>query len=288
MSETNIAILKALRERTGAGVVACRNALAEAGGDTERAADILRERETHVAQAKVQRIAAQGVIGVWIADSRAVLLEVNCESDFVARSSEFVSGVSECLRIAVEHDTDDDLLGNRQIDAVLTSLSARTGERVLLRRARVVPITSEQIVSTYVHGGDGRNVGRIGVVVALDLPQSNEANELTHGLAMHIAASAPQWISADDIPADVLEGKRAEFSAEAMRAGKPPAIVPRIVEGRVEKYVAQSTLLGQPYALNPDDRVGDVLGRVGESAGRAVVVRHFLRFQVGETELDSA
>jgi elongation factor Ts len=121
-------------------------------------------------------------------------------------------------------------------------------------------------------------------VVEAAFPRSSESETLAHGVAMHIAASAPLWVTASDIPGAVLDARRAEFAAEAARAGKPAAIVERIVEGRVDKYIAQSTLMGQPYALNPDERVGDVLRDAGQGWRCTLAVRQYVRFQVGETE----
>jgi elongation factor Ts len=285
MSDTNVSILKALRERTGAGIIACRNALIEAGGDTDRAADILRQKEAVVAQAKAHRVATQGMVGVQIQSSRAALVELNCESDFVARSSAFVNTVSECLRIALDEPSLDGraLRESDRFDALIASLSARTGERIVLSRTAIVPVTPDHVVATYVHGSAGPSVGSIATVLNTNLPPSTEAHALARGLAMHIAASAPRWISHDDVPADVIETWRSEFASEAQRAGKPAAILEKIVSGRLQKSLDASTLLGQPYVLNPDERVGDVLLAAEAVLGTAITVGPYVRFQVGES-----
>ena len=270
------AMVKELRERTGAGMMDCKRALTDAEGDLEKAVDIMRLSGQAKADKKAGRITAEGVVAITVDDSgrRAAMVEVNCETDFVAKESAFRGFVGAvCARVLAAGPGDLDALGRMPLDGgegpsveeERRTLVARTGENIGVRRFTVVDSRGGRLGS-YVHGT------RIGVVVDLDGGDDVVARDV----AMHIAASRPAAVGESDIPAQMLEREREILEAQVADSGKPPAIQEKMLAGRVAKFLKEVTLIGQPFVKDPDRSVGEYLRASG-----AEVLR-FERFEVGE------
>jgi elongation factor Ts len=272
--EDNMAItaaqVKALRERTGAGMMECKKALVEADGDIEQAVEVLRKSGQAKADKKAGRVAAEGRIVVQQDGSAAVIAEINCETDFVANDSNFTE-FAELLAstMVAERPVDIAALMALQVDGtpleqVRTDLIAKIGENVSVRRFAVVQ--PQGLLASYVHGV------RIGVLV--DLEGGDET--LARDIAMHVAASNPVCVSADQVDPEVLAKEREILLEVARQEGKPEEIVQRMVEGRVRKYLAEITLLGQAFVKDPDITVEKLLQKAGAK------VHGFVRYEVGE------
>jgi elongation factor Ts len=268
--------VKALRERTGAGMMECKKALVETNGDIEAAAEIMRKSGLAKADKKAGRVAAEGVVAIErSADGRtAAVVEVNSETDFVAREKDFQSFAASVARAALEVQPKDPealnavkLPSGESIEETRRALIARIGENMSVRRFEIVK--SDAPLATYRHGT------RIGVLVAL---QGGD-EQLGHDLAMHIAAINPQYLSADDVPGEQVAKEREIFVAQVAQdpkaAGKPAEIVAKMVDGKVRKFLGEITLLGQPFVKDDKHTVGEVLKKAG-----ARVVR-FVRYEVG-------
>ncbi|UCG72088.1 MAG: elongation factor Ts [Chromatiales bacterium] len=263
-------LVKELRERSGAGMMECKKALVETDGDLDAAQEQLRKKGQAKAEKKAGRIAAEGRIELASAAGRAVLVEVNCETDFVAKDENFLAFARRAAELALQHDCDDvAALMAQQVDGgtleeARLALVAKIGENINVRRLHVLRPAGE--VGAYLHGT------RIGVVV--DVDGADEG--LRKDLAMHIAATNPRCVSADDLPAAEVEKERAILADQAAQEGKPPEIVAKMVEGRLRKYLNEITLLGQPFVKDPDISVGKLLDQQGAS------VHAYLRLEVGE------
>jgi elongation factor Ts len=265
--------VKALRERTGAGMMECKKALLETGGDLDAAAEVMRKAGLAKADKKAGRIAAEGAIVAAIAaDGRsAVLAEINCETDFVARQPEFQAFAGEVARAALAASATTSealgalkLAGGATVDETRRELVAKIGEKIDVRRAGL--LRAPERIGSYLHGT------RIGALVAVIGGDETLAREL----AMHVAAANPQYVQPSDVPADVVAKEREILSAQAAAEGKPAAIVEKMVEGRLRKYLAEICLTGQPFVKDPDTTVGQLLARA------KAAVSGFLRYEVGE------
>jgi elongation factor Ts len=266
-------LVKTLRERTGAGMMECKSALVETGGDIDQAADALRKKGIAKADKKAGRIAAEGTIASALsADGRrGVLVEVNCETDFVAGGDEFRRFADDVAQaaLALGSESLDDLLaarlpGGESVEETRRGLIARIGENIGVRR--FARLAASGRLARYLH----RN--RIGVLVAYE---GGDA-ALGQDLAMHVAASKPLAVQASDVPADVVAKEREIFAAQAASEGKPPHIVEKMIEGRVRKYLGEITLLGQPFVKDADQTVEKLLAASGAR------VSAFVRLEVGE------
>jgi len=270
------AMVKELRERTGAGMMECKNALVETNGDIEAAIEAMRKSGQAKAAKKAGRTAAEGAVEIRIAGdgATAVMVEVNSETDFVAKDANFVEFAGAVAETALSSDAADvDTLaqlplaghGGETVNAAREALVAKIGENIQVRR--MVRFDDVQGgVHSYRHGM------RIGVLVEIE--GGNEA--LGRDLAMHIAASSPLCVGAEDVPAQALEKEREIFRAQALESGKPADIVDKITEGRLRKYLEEVTLVGQSFVKDPDKSVGDLLKEQGAT------VRRFARIEVGE------
>jgi len=264
-------LVKELRERTGAGMMECKKALVEVGGDLEAAQELLRKIGQASASKKSGRIAAEGRIAIATGDEAAVIVEVNCETDFVAKDENFIAFVSRAADLALQHSPADldalmalQLSTGESLEGARNALVAKIGENIKVRRFELMPVRGA--VGSYLHGA------KIGVLVDVD----GGDEELCKDLAMHIAASAPSRVSADDVPANEVEKERNFLSEQAAQEGKPPEIVAKMVEGRLRKYLNEITLLGQPFVKDPDTNIGKLLQQAGAS------VHRFVRLEVGE------
>jgi elongation factor Ts len=289
MARIDVTLVKTLRDRTGAGVIACKNVLAETHGDLEAAVDRLRAIEISKAAAKVDRVAAEGLVGLVVAGTRGAIAELNTETDFVARTQAFQDAAAACASIALSVHGDHGTLlnapapdGDGCVSDVIARLSARTGERINLRRSAFVSV-SQGVVASYVHNAAAPGLGRIGVLVALESSGNADALlEIGHKIAMHVAASAPQWASREDIPTEVVAQKRSALAQEAHETGKPPDIVEKMVEGRMRKFYEEVVLSQQMFVLNPGQPVELALKEAESAVGARIRVRAFARFQTGE------
>ena len=243
MTEINATLVKALRDRTAAGVIDCKKALVETQGDFEAAVDRLRAAEIAKAATKVNRVAAEGLVGLVVEGTTGAVAELNTETDFVARTEAFRSAAAAFAAIALSVQGDHGRLlkapapdGEGSVSDAIARLTARTGEHVHLRRSGFVSVRPG-VVASYVHNAVAPGLGSIGVLVALESTGGvDELRGLGHKIAMHVAASAPLWISREDIPTEMVAEKRAELTAQAQGTGKPRDIVEKMVEGRMRKF----------------------------------------------------
>ncbi len=283
--------VQSLRERTGCGMMDCKRALVASEGDIEKAIEFLREKGLAAAAKKSGRIAAEGIVYATVDEVKkvGVVIEVNSETDFVAKNEAFQEFVSECANIVVNSNPSDvDALlntlsndGKNTIAEVLREKILVIGENIKVRRfARV-----EGNVCTYIHGG-----GRIGVMVKFDttdeVASKVEFKELAKDIAMQVAASNPSYVTAADVPADVLAKEKeilmAQIANDPKTAGKPEAVIAKMVEGRIGKYYKENCLVDQPYIKDPDMNVTKFLDTKAKELGSSIVVKEFIRFEKGE------
>lgn len=263
-------LVKELRELTGAGMMECKRALVDSDGDLEAAQENLRKRGQASAARKSGRIAAEGRIVLVVNDEAAVIIEVNCETDFVAIDENFIAFANQAADLVLAEAPSDVAalmaltINGASLEEARGALVAKIGENVSVRRFNV--IKPQGAIGSYLHGI------KIGVMV--DIEGGDE--ELGRDIAMHIAASSPAFISADDVPADVRDKERRILADQAAQEGKPPEIVEKMVEGRMRKYLGEITLQGQPFVKDPDVTVGKLLDQAGAS------VKSFYRLEVGE------
>jgi elongation factor Ts len=268
MADIKAAMVKDLRERTGLGMMDCKKALVEANGDTELAIENLRKSSGMKAAKKAGRTAADGLIGCKIEGGVAAMVEVNCETDFAGRDSNFLGFVETVTNAVFDaKQTDIEALLASGIESVRETLVQKIGENVSVRRAAVLEGTATGVVASYVHTN-----GKIGVLVKLE--GGDEA--LGRDIAMHVAAANPQVVSGADVDQDVIAKEREIYAAQAVDSGKPPEIIEKMVEGRIRKFLAEISLVEQAFVKDPDIKVGALLKKAD-----ATVVE-FARFEVGE------
>ena len=289
MTNINATLVKKLRDRTGTGVIDCKNALTETQGDFEAAVERLRAAEAAKAAKKVDRVAAEGLVSLRVEGGRGAMAELNTETDFVARTEAFQTAAAAFARLALSVRGDHVTLlnapapdGEGRVSDVIARLTARTGERINLRRSAFVSV-SPGIVASYLHNAAAPGLGSIGVLVALESPgHADTLRDIGHKIAMHVAASAPLWVSREDIPTEVVAQRRADLTEQAQKTGKPPDIVEKMVEGRMRKFYEEVVLRLQPFVLNPEQRVDQVLKDAEQASGVPVAIKGFVRFRAGE------
>jgi len=274
-----------LRERTGCGMMDCKRALTEADGDMEKAIEILREKGLAAAAKKAGRIAAEGIVYTAVEGDVAVVIEVNSETDFVAKNQEFITFVQNVAAIVLKNNPGDiDALyampydQSKTIRDALNELIAKIGENMNVRRFERL----EGVVCDYVHGG-----GRIGVIVEFSLSDKEKANdakfkEFAKDIAMQVAAANPQYTKKDSVPADVLAKEKEILRAQALNEGKPEAIVDKMVEGRISKFYKEVCLVEQEYIKDPDMSVAKYMQSVAKELGCDIDIIRFARFEKGE------
>jgi elongation factor Ts len=289
MAEVTAAMVKDLRERSGAGMMDCKKALGETGGDIEAAVDWLRAKGLAAAGKKAGRTAAEGLVGVATSGAKGVVVEVNSETDFVAKNEQFQGFVRDVTQLAL--NTGDDVqallnapMNGTTVQEALTANIATIGENQNLRRARMVSVDQGAVVS-YVHNAAAPGMGKIGVLVALegDAP-ADKLEALGKQLAMHIAAAAPLALTGDGIDPAIIEREAAiakEKAADKI-AGKPPEVVEKIVKGPVDKFRKENALLTQAFVIDGKTPVQDVVAAEAKAAGGSIAIRDFVRFQLGE------
>ena len=265
-------LVKELRERTGSGMMECKKALVETDGDIEAAAELMRKSGAAKADKKAGRVAADGAIKLSISDDgkSAVILEINSETDFVAKDDNFQAFAEQVLAAIIEQRPESvEQLSSLKLDSGQTveearqALIAKVGENIQVRRFQ--RLESDSTIASYAHGA------RIGVLV-----DSTADADLARDIAMHIAAVNPQFVDQDSIPAEFVEKEKSILIAQAESSGKPAEIIEKMIQGRLDKFLAEVTLLGQPFVKDPDQKVGKLLDAAGAT------VNGFVRFEVGE------
>ena len=281
--------VKNLRERTGAGMMDCKKALDETGGDFEAAVDALRAKGLAAAAKKSSRTAAEGLVGVAVNGTRGVAVEVNSETDFVAKNDQFQDFVRKATEAALSLGSDDvEALkaaaypGGGTVGEKLTDNVATIGENQQLRRMKSVAV-SNGVVVPYMHNAQAANLGKIGVLVALE-SEADAATLETLGkqLAMHIAAAFPQALDADGLDADVIERERKIAAEKAAESGKPAEVQEKMVDGAVKKFAKENALLSQLSVFDNKTPIADFVAQAGKAAGTAIVLKDYVRFQLGE------
>jgi elongation factor Ts len=283
MAEITAALVKDLREKTGAGMMDCKRALSENGGDMEAAVDWLRKKGLAAAAKKSGRVAAEGLIGVASAPGRAAMVEVNAETDFVSRNETFQRFVEQVAQVALAVGEDVAAIqaapfpgSGRSVAEEMTHLIATIGEHLSLRRARVLTV-DQGVVASYVHAALKPGLGKIGVLVAIESASEIAGLELLgRQVGMHVAAARPDALDVDSVDPAALERERAVLSEQARASGKPEAIIEKMVDGRIRKYYEEVVLLEQVWVHDGESRVRAVVQKAGAR------LSGFARFQLGE------
>jgi elongation factor Ts len=288
MAEITAASVKELRERTGAGMMDCKKALSENDGEMEAAIDWLRAKGLSAAAKKAGRTAAEGLVGVAVEGNRGALVEVNSETDFVAKNELFQDFVRNVARLSLEQGTDVEALAaaaypdGGTVAEKLTDNIAKIGENQSLRRAAVVEV-GKGVVVPYVHNQVAPGLGKIGVLVALESEAAADTLfALGKQIAMHVAAAHPLALSADELPPELVERERGIALEKAKESGKPQNIVEKMVEGGLAKFRKESALLTQLFVIDNKTPVAEVVAAAAKDAGTGIALKGFVRFHLGE------
>ncbi|HET6160935.1 MAG TPA: translation elongation factor Ts [Dongiaceae bacterium] len=288
MAEITAALVKELREISGAGMMDCKKALVENSGDLEQSVDWLRKKGLAAAAKKAGRVAAEGLVGVIADGTTGALVEVNCETDFVARNEQFQGFVGAVTKLALGASDVEALKAQKlpgeghTVAEKLTQLVATIGENMMLRRTAKVSV-SNGVVAAYMHNSAAPNMGKIGVLVGLESTGDKaKLTALGKQIAMHVAASNPQALTIDAVDPAMLERERAVLAEQAKASGKPAEIIGKMVEGRLRKYYEEVVLLEQVYVHDQDLRVKQAVEKAGKELGAPVKITGFVRFALGE------
>jgi elongation factor Ts len=289
MADISVADVKKLRERTGAGMMDAKKALTEAGGDIEAAVDALRAKGLATAQKKSSRTAAEGLVGVQVAGTRGVAVEINSETDFVAKNDKFQDFVRKATNVALS-------LGSNDVEALkaaaypdggtvaekLTDNVATIGENQQIRRIKSVAVTQGAVVP-YIHNAAADGLGKIGVLVALESDaDADTLNALGKDIAQHAAAMFPQALDADGLDADVIERERKIAAEKAAESGKPADVQAKMVDGAVKKFAKENALLSQIFVKDGKATVEEYIAKTAKDAGKSIKLVDYVRFQLGE------
>jgi elongation factor Ts len=282
------ALVKELREKSGAGMMDCKKALAETGGDMEAAVDWLRTKGLATAAKKSGRVASEGLVAFCVDGTKGAVIELNAETDFVARNTEFQEFASTLAKLALDADNLDSLAASdypetgRIVADELTNKIATIGENMSLRRMATVSVGSG-IVVPYMHNSTAPGLGRIGVLVALESAAGADALEgLGKQIAMHIAATSPASLSVEDLDPEAVQRERDVLIEQAKASGKPQEIAEKMVQGRMKKYYQEVVLLEQTSVIDGETRIADVVANAGKDAGAEIALTGFVRFNLGE------
>ncbi len=290
MTEITAARVKELRDKTGAGMMDCKKALTEANGDLEAAVDWLRKQGLSAAAKKSGRTASEGLVGVAVSGNKGAVVEVNAETDFVARNETFQEFVNGVAQLALDGAIDDiEALKataypgtQKTVDEQLTELIATVGENMSVRRVALLS-PNPGVVASYMHNALTPGLGKIGVLVSLETTApADQMQALGKQLAMHVAATAPQAISRDTIDASLVEREKAVLAEQARASGKPDNIIVKMVEGRLKRYFEEVSLLDQTYVIDGERKIAKVLDDAAKEAGAPIAIAGFLRFALGE------
>ena len=278
--------VKQLREITGVGFRDCKNAIEETKGDIEKAIELLRKHGIAKASRRMERIAAEGLICISEEDNNFSMIEINSETDFVAKNSEFINFVENVSKAALKKDGKMDsiliseMINKKKVKDNLIELISKIGEKITLRRSAFVG-KDKSINFSYIHGSIKKNIGKLGVLLSLETTKTKDKiADLGKQLAMQVAASSPLAIDENDLDANILKKEREIISEELKNTGKNTNIVDKIATGKLNKFIAENTLLNQEWIMEPKKKVRDVIKEV---AGKEkIIIKKFIRFKVGE------
>ena len=288
MADITAAMVKDLREKSGAGMMDCKKALSENAGDMDQAMDWLRTKGLAAAAKKSSRTAAEGLVGVAVSGTKGAAVEVNSETDFVAKNDQFQSSVRDVTQIALAKGGDIESLksqampSGKTVEEVLTNNVATIGENQSLRRSRTLEVSKGAVVP-YIHNAAAPGLGKIGVLVALESEASDEVLQaLGKQLAMHIAAAFPKALNESDLDEAEIERERAIATEKAAESGKPADIIAKMVEGGIAKYRKEHALVSQLFVMDGKTKISDVVAKAGKDAGAEIKLVDYVRFQLGE------
>jgi elongation factor Ts len=289
MAEITAALVKELREETGAGMMDCKKALQENDGDKEAAKDWLRKKGLATATKKSGRAASDGLVGMITDGGQGVVVEVNSETDFVARNETFQEFVRNVTKVAMTVGGDLDRLRaadypgtGRTVEEELTHMIATIGENMNLRCSAGLSVDTG-VVAGYIHNKMADDLGKIGVLVVLESDgDSGKLGTLGRQIAMHVAAARPQWLSVDEVDASALDRERDVLSEQARGSGKPEEIIAKMVEGRMRKFYEEVVLLEQVFVMDTDKKIAKVVEEAAKEVGAPVKLGGFVRFELGE------
>ena len=289
MTEITAAKVKELRESTGAGMLDCKKALVEANGNMDEAVDWLRKKGLATAAKKASRIAAEGLVSVYVEGNKGAIAEVNSETDFVAKNEIFQEYVADAAIVALKSAGEVcDMKSfhcpkcGKTFEERLTDMIAKIGENMNLRRAAMLDV-NEGVVASYIHNAAGSNIGKIGVLVALESKADKaKLQELGKHIAMHIAASAPLFLNIESVDPAAVAHEKAIFAEQAKASGKPENIIEKMVEGRIRKYYEEVVLEEQAYIMDPDKKVKQVIADAAKELGADIKMTGYVRFKLGE------
>ncbi len=289
MAEITAALVKELREKTGAGMMDCKKALNENGGDLEASVDWLRQKGLAAAAKKSGRVAAEGLVGVSVGGNAGALAEVNSETDFVARNDTFQAFVKTVADLALANDGNQDAViasgfpnESRTVAEQLTHMIATIGENMAVRRMAALKV-NQGVVSSYIHNPAAPGLGKIGVIVALESAgDTAKLDAFGRQLAMHIAAAAPQSLSTDDLDADLVARERQILVQQARDSGRAEDIIQKMVDGRMRKFFEEVVLMSQTWVIDGESKIDKVVAGLAKDLGTDVKVTGFVRFVLGE------
>lgn len=289
MTNITAAMVKELRESTGAGMLDCKKALVECDGNMDNAVDWLRKKGLASAAKKASRIAAEGLVAVAVDGNKGAVVEVNSETDFVAKNEIFQEYVRDAAIVALRCDGDVCSMKSfncpkcgKTFEERLTDMIAKIGENMNLRRAKMLEV-DEGIIASYIHNAAGTNIGKIGVLVALQSKASAEKlAELGKHIAMHVAASNPLFLNIESVDPAAVEHEKSIFAEQAKASGKPANIIEKMVEGRVRKYYDEVVLEEQVYIMDSDKKVKQVVADAAKELGTDIKIKDFVCFKLGE------
>ena len=288
MAAITAQMVKELREKTGAGMMDCKAALTETDGDMEAAVDWLRAKGLSKAAKKADRVAAEGLIAVALSPKAGAIVEVNSETDFVARNDQFQAMVKEIAGLAAKAGGDVKTLGaaktsgGKAVTDHIQEMVGKIGENMSLRRTAALKV-KDGVVASYVHNSVAPDLGKIGVLVALESTADKaKLAELGKQIAMHVAAASPLALTAEEIGPEIVERERAIFTEQAKESGKPDNVVQKMVQGRVEKFYKESVLLKQVFVVDAEKTVEQAVAAAEKTAGAPIKVAGFVRYALGE------
>jgi elongation factor Ts len=289
MAAVTAEMVKNLREKTGAGMMDCKTALKESGGDTEAAVDWLRAKGLAKAAKKAGRTAAEGLIGIASGPKTGAVAEVNSETDFVARNPDFQKVVGEIAQLALKAGGDVEQLSamampGKKVSVAehLTEMVATIGENINLRRTAALKV-KDGVVATYIHNQATPGMGKIGVLVAVESGgNEDKLGEIGRQVAMHIAATNPLALQDDEVDAEVVERERAIFTEQAKESGKPEKVIAQMITGRMKKFYQEVVLLKQAFVIDPDKTVEQAVKDAEGEAGAPIKITGFVRYELGE------
>ena len=290
MSEVTASLVKELRDKTGAGMMDCKNALVETNGNIEESIDWLRKKGISGAEKKSARVAADGVVAVSINTDAAALVEINSETDFVSRNPDFQKFAKNISEIAlINGQTIEELKKAKYLDSgksveeALTDLIGLIGENIVLRRSSLLKNANNNIFSSYIHGQVNEGLGKIGVILSLESNiDSDKIKDLGKQIAMHIAASKPMAISSDDVDPKVIERERSILVEQAKDSGKPDNIIEKMVDGRISKFFSEITLLDQTWVIDGESKVSKIIQDLEKDLSCNILIKDFKYFVLGE------